>query len=126
MDEGTSSLRVIGLALKNEKWDKHINQSLLNKAREAGFLLKKVDHTIPLEEQGRLDAVLQKLRRPGRRVHERRSLRTGPRWQIPTTSRQAVLQSGKSSWSGLRMPTLTSRCLTGRPPHCPSGTGAPC
>ena len=58
-------LRVVGLAVKKEKWHKHISQTLLEKARVAGFTLKQLDQDVPLEEQGRLDALLQKLRKPG-------------------------------------------------------------
>lgn len=55
----------MGLAVKPEKWAKHVGQALQAKALAAGFRLKLLDPDRPLEEQGPLDAVLQKLRRPG-------------------------------------------------------------
>lgn len=58
-------MKVIGLALKKDKCDKHISQDLIEKARASGFELKVLDPDLPLEEQGRLDAILQKLRNPG-------------------------------------------------------------
>ena len=62
---GRQEGRVIGLALKEEKHRRHISQALLDKARAAGFQLKVLDPRVPLEQQGPLDAVLQKLRQPG-------------------------------------------------------------
>lgn len=59
--------RVVGVAVQPAKWRKHFNDTLLRKAKAAGFELRLIDPEAGLEEQGPFDAVLQKLRRPGGR-----------------------------------------------------------
>ena len=60
-DEERPARRVIGLALKAEKAQKHVSQALVDRAAAAGLELRLVDSARPLEEQGPFDVLLQKI-----------------------------------------------------------------
>lgn len=57
--------RVIGLALKADKAQKHVSQALVDRAAAAGLELRLVDSARPLEEQGPFNVLLQKIRDGG-------------------------------------------------------------
>eukprot|EP00887_Chlorella_sp_A99_P003416 scaffold7.g3416.t1 len=55
---------VIGVALKRDKYSKHVSAKLVALAEAEGLLLKQLDPRQPLEAQGPLHAILQKIRHP--------------------------------------------------------------
>lgn len=61
--ERTTTFRV-GFALKKEKAGKHIRDELIECAKSRGIEIIVIDETLPLEEQGPFDVILQKIRRP--------------------------------------------------------------
>lgn len=54
----------VGFALKKEKARKHIRDELIECAKSRGIEIVVIDETLPLEEQGPFDVILQKIRRP--------------------------------------------------------------
>ena len=57
---------VVGFALRSAKARKHVNDRLIQQALEAGIRVVVLDELTPLEDQGPLDVVLQKIRHPGK------------------------------------------------------------
>jgi len=56
---------IVGMALKAEKAKKHVSRKLIDYAAKHGIHLKVIDEFVPLEDQGHLDAICQKIRRRG-------------------------------------------------------------
>ncbi|KAK9813331.1 hypothetical protein WJX73_000585 [Symbiochloris irregularis] len=57
-------LHSVGVALYPGKAEKHLRSKLSEAALSRGILLKALDYTVPLSQQGQLDAILHKIRLP--------------------------------------------------------------
>lgn len=133
---------VIGIALKVEKFAKHISSRLIELAAQQGIALKQLDVERPLEEQGPFHAILQKIRTPGVRAAAGTCVAPSPLHQLVQRSRCNAslsrllstphcatlrrMQSGSGGWRPTRRRTPRCRCWTCRRQPTRCATAARC
>jgi hypothetical protein len=118
----------VGVALKKEKARKHIRDELLSCAERNGIKIVVIDEFRPLEEQGPFDAILQKIRRPGRCCVE--CIQPGPYgpvgvridgqldWYLIASLLFLMMQNLNSNWKSMLQNTPTSNCAIHRKQPC--------
>ena len=58
---------VVGMALDRNKARKHVSDKLVHQAAQAGVTLVALNMDLPIADQGKLDVILQKVRKRGER-----------------------------------------------------------
>lgn len=57
---------VVGVLLPDKKAHKHVTDSLIEAARRQGITVKRLEEGQPLDQAGHLDALVHKIRTPGK------------------------------------------------------------
>lgn len=112
----------VGVALKKEKARKHIRDELLSCAERNGIKIVVIDEFRPLEEQGPFDAILQKIRRPGRCCVDWPSgchrIDGQLDWYLIASLLFLMMQNLNSNWKSMLQNTPTSNCAIHRKQPC--------